>query len=252
MNILAALSEESKAELEMIIMECILSTDPGLHTEFVKRLSVSSPFLSEQRLLIMQCIIKMADNSNVAHDWDGPSYRWSCLVSQEFFSQGDALKSYSMNLAMFLDRDATTVGRTALPLSMWLLFHFSKHSACSFQFLKKKWSPFWLRTRKSGRMNVQKCDRTQALTVPSLCIGYSALSHFCRPSSNHFRLSLPQLTQSWSYMMASCPCLCLLRGDGGCCCFLVSRIFGRTGKQLCGAKEFFLTSAAVRVRWATF
>jgi CheY-like chemotaxis protein len=116
-DILAVLPHDDKSEVERMIMECILSTDPSLHTKYVKKLcamSSTSVLLPYQRLLIMQCIVKMADISNVARDWDGPGYRWSCLVSQEFFDQGDALKSYSMNVAPFLDRNATTIGKNSL------------------------------------------------------------------------------------------------------------------------------------------
>ncbi len=116
-DILAALAGDEKAEVEGMIMECILSTDPSRHSKYVNRLSAirsSTPISPKQRLLIMQCIVKMADISNVARDWDGPGYRWSCLVSQELFDQGDALKSYSMNVAPFLDRNATTIGKNSL------------------------------------------------------------------------------------------------------------------------------------------
>jgi hypothetical protein len=62
----------------------------------------------------MQCILKMADISNVAREWDGPGYSWSCLVSQEFFNQGDAMRQYSMEVAPFLDRNATTIGKNSI------------------------------------------------------------------------------------------------------------------------------------------
>jgi hypothetical protein len=62
----------------------------------------------------LQSIIKMADISNVARNWDTSGYKWSCLVSQEFFKQGDTLKSCSMEVAPYLDRNSTTIGKNSV------------------------------------------------------------------------------------------------------------------------------------------
>ncbi len=104
-------------QLCAIITECILSTDLGLHNSYVSKLSdIDMPIMNlpEQRLLILQCIIKMADISNVARNWDSLGYRWSCLISQEFFNQGDMLKSCNMDVAPYLDRNSTTIGKNSI------------------------------------------------------------------------------------------------------------------------------------------
>lgn len=67
-----------------------------------------------ERLLLLKCIIKMADISNVARAWDRGGYRWSELVTEEFFSQGDRERSMGLEPAPFLDRKATTVHKNSV------------------------------------------------------------------------------------------------------------------------------------------
>jgi CheY-like chemotaxis protein len=115
LNVLANFSKEDTATVRTIITECILSTDPSLHSSYVGKLSAIDMLnLPEQKLLVMQCIIKMADISNVARNWDSSGYRWSCLVSQEFFNQGDTLKSCNKDVAPYLDRNSTTIGKNSI------------------------------------------------------------------------------------------------------------------------------------------
>jgi hypothetical protein len=111
------LSKENRAAVQGVVVECILSTDPSLHFQYVSKLSAIGSIQSmapEQRLVVLQCVVKMADVSNVARNWDGPGYKWSCLVSEEFFKQGDALRSCGMDVPTFLDRNATTVAKNTL------------------------------------------------------------------------------------------------------------------------------------------
>jgi len=116
LDIFAALSKDDRTVVKKIVIECILSTDPSVHFQYVSKLSaIDSPATAtpEQKLVIMQCIVKMADISNVARNWEGPGYKWSCLVNEEFFNQGDALKSCGMDVPAFLDRNATTISKNS-------------------------------------------------------------------------------------------------------------------------------------------
>ncbi len=117
LNMLKPLSAKDWASAKKTIMECILATDPGLHADFVGKFNAGEATKADtaaHRLLTMQCVLKMADISNVAREWDGPGYSWSALVSQEFFNQGDAMKSSAMEVAPFLDRNATTIGKNSI------------------------------------------------------------------------------------------------------------------------------------------
>jgi CheY-like chemotaxis protein len=153
LNILANFSKDDIVTVRSILTDCILSTDPGLHNSYVSKLSgmdIQMLDMPEQKMLVLQCIIKMADISNVARKWDSSGYRWSCLVSQEFFKQGDTLKSCNLDVAPYLDRNATTIGknstmfveRVAIPLFKELgrLFpEFEKVVVESLNVNKKRW-----------------------------------------------------------------------------------------------------------------
>merc|ERR1712065_91492 len=96
LNIFGSFSKAQFREARKLIIECIVSTDPAVHYEYVTKLSTKAESdnptwnreVPEERLLLMKSIIKMADISNVARLWDGPAYEWSLRVSQEFFTQG--------------------------------------------------------------------------------------------------------------------------------------------------------------------
>lgn len=95
LNIFASLTKEQYKEVRKSITDCILATDMANHYEYVTKLGMktdsghtewdcNSP---DQRLLLMKCIIKLADISNVARSWN-VSVEWSRRISEEFFAQG--------------------------------------------------------------------------------------------------------------------------------------------------------------------
>ncbi len=62
----------------------------------------------------MKCIVKVADISNVARKWDGPGFKWACLVTEEFFNQGDLERSMGLDIAPFNDGSATTLYKNSV------------------------------------------------------------------------------------------------------------------------------------------
>ncbi len=113
LNVLAALAKEDQQSVKKIIMECILSTDSGGQiglADKLKAIEFVETRVAEHRLSIMQCIVKMADASNVARDWES-SLRWSCLASEEMFNQGDALRLCGINVPVVFDRNETTMAK---------------------------------------------------------------------------------------------------------------------------------------------
>ena len=121
-NILSTLPPAKYREARKLIIECIISTDPAVHFEYVTKLSSKVDSDSKawnrddaaQRLLLMKAIIKMADISNVARQWDRAGFEWSRRVTQEFFDQGDRQKQLGQEVAAFLDREATTVYKNSM------------------------------------------------------------------------------------------------------------------------------------------
>lgn len=94
-NIFASLSKRQAKDVRKSVAECILSTDMAHHLEYVSKMSVKTRSGcvewdcndAEGRLLLMKCVVKIADLSNVARSWD-VSLEWSRRVSEEFFAQG--------------------------------------------------------------------------------------------------------------------------------------------------------------------
>jgi FixJ family two-component response regulator len=110
LNILAGLSKDDKSIVKSLLMEGILSTDPGAQVSCADKLSAIDSIETKNpqyRLAIMQCIIKMADVSNVARDWD-VGFWWSFLAAEEAFNQGDTLRSCGITIPASLDREATS------------------------------------------------------------------------------------------------------------------------------------------------
>ncbi len=108
LNIFASLSKQQFKDVRKAITNCILATDMANHFEYVAKLGVKADSgsldwefsVAEQRLLFMQCIIKLADISNVARPWN-VSVQWSNRVSEEFFAQGSFCPFSSLFLLLF-------------------------------------------------------------------------------------------------------------------------------------------------------
>ncbi len=95
MNIFASLTAQQLSDVRRTIAGCILATDMADRYEYVAKLGVraDSGFtgwdyaVSDQRELVMKCIVKMADISNAARPWELAN-EWSNRISVEFFAQG--------------------------------------------------------------------------------------------------------------------------------------------------------------------
>jgi len=120
-DILASLDKAQFKELRKSVIEMIVATDSSLHYEYVTKLSAKAASQTPEwdannpgeRLLLLKCIIKMADISNVARLWDH-GFHWSELVTEEFFAQGDRERSMGFPVAAFLDRTATSMTKNSM------------------------------------------------------------------------------------------------------------------------------------------
>ncbi len=97
-NIFASLNEQQFKDERQSIIECIIATDMAEHYQYVTRLRTKADSnapawnceIAADRSLFMQCVMKMADISNVARPWDGSGFEWSRRATQEFFEQGSS------------------------------------------------------------------------------------------------------------------------------------------------------------------
>ncbi len=115
-NVFASLSKQDFAYVRSVIISCILATDLAAHGSIVNQVVAKcesgsgwSLASDSERLLLMKCIIKVADISNVARPWRGAGRKWGLVVTEEFFNQGDLERSMGLDVTRCNDRTATTL-----------------------------------------------------------------------------------------------------------------------------------------------
>jgi len=112
-NFLDRLEKEKKRELRETIIELVLATDLSNHFSYKtsfkqKLLDTMTCNTREDRLLLMQMLIKCCDVSNPTKSRN--IYKgWISRVMSEFFSQGDREKQLNMTVSAFCNRDNANV-----------------------------------------------------------------------------------------------------------------------------------------------
>lgn len=135
LDIFSGLQPEQKKFMRKAIIALILSTDMTQHFSLLEELeSVAGVYLSDPskippliqvdaehpgypragrrnidekpRLTIMKSILHVADISNPARPWEACK-KWSDLVLEEFFMQGDKEKAENLPVSMNCDRSST-------------------------------------------------------------------------------------------------------------------------------------------------
>ncbi|CAG9321759.1 unnamed protein product [Blepharisma stoltei] len=117
-NILGTLSAESWIMVRKEIVEMILATDMQKHFDllgqFRVKLMSSPPSVLENfenRIDVMKIMVKSADIGHAAKSRELHE-RWSLLVIEEFFNQGDIEKSRSQPISMYCDRETTDIAKS--------------------------------------------------------------------------------------------------------------------------------------------
>eukprot|EP00727_Mastigamoeba_balamuthi_P013561 m51a1_g8828 putative 3 -cyclic-nucleotide phosphodiesterase rega (871) ;mRNA; r:385428-388463 len=109
------LGKDDVTELHRLVSQLILATDMARHLEITSLYSArvkSGTFEGNKndRLLVLQVMLKMADVSNPARAWDACS-RWARRVMEEFWRQGDIERERGMAVSPFMDRDTTDMAK---------------------------------------------------------------------------------------------------------------------------------------------
>ncbi|OMJ82458.1 hypothetical protein SteCoe_16867 [Stentor coeruleus] len=117
-NILEGLPNDVFIAVRLQIIEMILATDMSKHFDLIGKLKakiVSSPNrpidTPEHRLEIMRIAIKAADVGHAAKSRD-LHIKWSHLVIEEFFLQGDLEKAKGLTVSMYCDREKTDIPKS--------------------------------------------------------------------------------------------------------------------------------------------
>merc|ERR1711991_224794 len=107
-NILCNLSEQQYMEVRQMIIDCILSTDMAEHFSMCSKLETYQSRSDLPRSLLLQTLVHFADISNVTKQWP-LAYKWSRLITAEFFNQGDEEKLRGLTVEPPMDRSKSNV-----------------------------------------------------------------------------------------------------------------------------------------------
>ena len=148
-----------------IILEMVLATDMAKHFEILGKFRTRVLMLNdltydklEDKLFIFSTALKASDIGHSAKNND-LHQKWSKLVMEEFFRQGDLEKSKKLPVSMYCDRTNTNIGKSqagflrniCLPLyEVWVKFLNTENVEKTLGELKKN-IEFWDISHKSRR-----------------------------------------------------------------------------------------------------
>lgn len=116
-NIFRTLPKELYSVIRSLIIEMILSTDMAKHFDLVgkfkARLNCSEFNLkdSEHRAEILRIITKASDVGHAGKSIE-LHQKWTNLICEEFFTQGDLEKKLGLPVSMYCDREKTDLGKS--------------------------------------------------------------------------------------------------------------------------------------------
>jgi hypothetical protein len=117
-SILNNLTSEDWIRSRKMIMEMILQTDMSKHFDLLGRFRTRVTTLSnidlnifEDKCQVLGMSLKCADIGHSAKDYELHE-KWSLLVCEEFFRQGDIEKNKSLPVSMYCDRETTDVPKS--------------------------------------------------------------------------------------------------------------------------------------------
>ncbi|KAM4626833.1 dual specificity calcium/calmodulin-dependent 3',5'-cyclic nucleotide phosphodiesterase 1A-like isoform 2-T2 [Discoglossus pictus] len=114
MNIFANLSKDDWRDLRALVIEMVLSTDMSCHFQQIKtmRNTLQQPE-GIDKAKAMSLILHAADISHPSKSWD-MHQRWTNLLMEEFFQQGDKEAALGLPFSPLCDRKATMVAQSQI------------------------------------------------------------------------------------------------------------------------------------------
>ncbi|XP_052853158.1 dual specificity calcium/calmodulin-dependent 3',5'-cyclic nucleotide phosphodiesterase 1 isoform X7 [Drosophila gunungcola] len=114
-NILSHLSREEFRELRGLVIEMVLGTDMTNHFQQMKAmrqlLTLQEATIDKQKVLSL--VLHCCDISHPAKQW-GVHHRWTMLLLEEFFRQGDLEKELGLPFSPLCDRNNTLVAESQI------------------------------------------------------------------------------------------------------------------------------------------
>ncbi|KAJ3034088.1 High affinity cAMP-specific and IBMX-insensitive 3',5'-cyclic phosphodiesterase 9A [Rhizophlyctis rosea] len=171
-NIFADFTAEEYEEIRKIIIRLILATDMAKHFEYLSKfrskLTASTPHSNattptilpiinshssvpqappalslqhpENRLVVLEMGMKCADLANPSKTF-ALSSKWTEVIMEEFFRQGDKERAMGLPISQFMDRTATNVGKCQIGFIDFLVAP-----------MYEAWNLFSGGSEKTGRM----------------------------------------------------------------------------------------------------
>lgn len=114
-NILSHLSREEFKELRTLIIDMVLATDMTYHFHQLKLmrtlLTIQEPSIDKSKALSL--VLHCCDISHPAKHWD-VHHRWTMLLLEEFFRQGDLERELDLPISPLCDRKNTLVAESQI------------------------------------------------------------------------------------------------------------------------------------------
>lgn len=114
-NILSNLSREEYRELRSLIIDMVLSTDMSFHFQQLKNmrnlLTMSEATVDKSKALAL--VLHCCDISHPAKRWN-LHHRWTMLLLEEFFRQGDLERELNLPFSPLCDRNNTLVAESQI------------------------------------------------------------------------------------------------------------------------------------------
>lgn len=114
-NVLGNLSKEEFRELRTLIIDMVLATDMSYHFQQLKNmknlLTLAEPAVDKSKALAL--VLHCCDISHPAKRW-GLHHRWTMLLLEEFFRQGDLELELGLPYSPLCDRNNTLVAESQI------------------------------------------------------------------------------------------------------------------------------------------
>lgn len=114
-NILQNLSREEFREFRTLVIDMVLATDMSFHFQQLKNmrnlLSLAEPTVDKSKALAM--VLHCCDIAHPAKRWD-LHHRWTELLLEEFFRQGDRERELGLPFSPLCDRNNTLVAESQI------------------------------------------------------------------------------------------------------------------------------------------
>ncbi|XP_037040128.1 calcium/calmodulin-dependent 3',5'-cyclic nucleotide phosphodiesterase 1-like isoform X4 [Bradysia coprophila] len=114
-NVLGNLSKEEYRELRTLVIDMVLATDMSYHFQQLKNmknlLTLAEPTVDKSKALAL--VLHCCDISHPAKKW-GVHHRWTMLLLEEFFRQGDLELELGLPYSPLCDRNNTLVAESQI------------------------------------------------------------------------------------------------------------------------------------------